>query len=177
MTGSAAACQLADRRKSSSPSLLPDFPRNGPENAVKSPCNTLATALQGPCTDPDPCRRFPISRCGPFNHHSPLEGESANQGRSPRIFRWGDRAVRLHETESLLAGQGRDPTAASPPMGPCPPVNPPERLNRESGSLSLSGFPPPETPSQSRFPVPEARFSRIQALERSPGVDCKRSRV
>ena len=29
----------------------------------------------------------------------PLEGESANQGRSPRIFRWGEKAVPLHAEE------------------------------------------------------------------------------
>ena len=49
---------------------------------------------------------------GPSNHsplpgrQTGLEGESANQGRSPRIFRWGDRLFAFTQAESVLIGKG-----------------------------------------------------------------------
>ena len=65
----------------------------------------------------------PVMACQSINH-SPLEGESANQGRSLQIFRWGDRAVRLHTAEgmALLPDKGgislRDVTNRDlPPVG------------------------------------------------------------
>ena len=150
--------------------------RNGPENAVKSPCNPFATALQGPCTDLDPCRRFPISRCGPFNHHSPLpgrqtglEGESANQGRSPRVLPVGGQCCSPSRNGVPSRRTGTGPHCGIASNGALPPSqSPPSVSIGNPVPCPCPASPPSETSSQSRFPAPEARFSRIQALEPVP---------
>ncbi len=63
-------------------------------------------------------------------HHSPLEGESANQGRSPRIFRWGERSFRFtRRREGPCCRTGPGTHATQPPA---PSIFPPLRGSRRS---------------------------------------------
>ncbi len=90
------------------------------EKAVPLHTSSASSAVHARPLQP-PCKGFSQAFPGPFsvgfstchsraggnpvmascsNNHSPLEGESANQGRSPRIFRWGEIAVPLHASSA-----------------------------------------------------------------------------